>query len=69
MIAFTPDSEHRAFKIQNLNEMSMFCIKHQSRECKLYSTLDKQFRTPAVTNVVFALGKEQLPVRMEKSKQ
>ena len=28
MIASTPDSEHKAFKIQNLrNEMSMFCIK------------------------------------------
>lgn len=46
MISSLPDSEHRSFKIQNLNEMAKFCIMPHCRRIQLVEYFGEGTREP-----------------------
>jgi superfamily II DNA helicase RecQ len=56
MISALPDSEHRSFKIQNLNEMVKFCIMPQCRRIQLVEYFGEGTREPCDAKCDFCLG-------------
>jgi ATP-dependent DNA helicase RecQ len=56
MISALPDSEHRSFKIQNLNEMVKFCIMPHCRRIQLVEYFGEGTREPCDSKCDFCLG-------------
>ena len=65
MISSLPDSEHRSFKVKNLNEMVKFALYQNAEESSLLNSSVRLVMKPAVINVIFALAKQALAPSME----